>query len=345
MRLKTVYIELIFLDNFMINWLIILIASTFTKAKKKWGRYACAAGVGGVYACVVFGTTGVAVSLLTKVAVSLLMCFIAYYSRSEKGFLKNTCAFYVTSFVFAGAIYAIMHSMGEAAVLGGAIVVRPLIRTILLGLGAGAVLIIGISRVHQRTLQREQHTEFLILSYEENEVRVKAFYDTGNMATEPLSGCGIVFVTNDTARALFDTDTLDLMKGNGEASTDRLRMIPCMTAAGQHIFFGIQIDSVRHKGQKDGVKAVVCIAQGTIADGCDAIIGSNIMDELKKGAHNEKISGKKNHDLDIDKVENQCKRGLHQRERGAAAAVVTEGGSGPAGIAGARGQDSSPCID
>lgn len=345
MRLKTIYIELVFLDNFMINWLIILLASVFTKAKKKWGRYACAAGIGGVYACVVFGISGIAVSLLTKVAVSLLMCFIAYYSRNEKGFLKNTCAFYVTSFVFAGAIYAIMHSMGGTAVLGGAIVVRPLIRTILLGLGVGAVLIIAISRVYKRTQEREQHTVMVMLSYKGNEVSVKTFHDTGNMVTEPLKGLGVVFVTKEVARRLFDSDMLELLLGRGEAYTDRLRMIPCMTAVEQHVFYGIEIDEIRTEGQESGIKAVVCIAQGTIAEGCGAIIGTNIMDELKKGARNERLSGTKDTNMDIGKTKAQREHGLHQWERGAAATIDSEGGSRPLSVVGTGGQDGTPHTD
>ncbi|MDD5018208.1 MAG: sigma-E processing peptidase SpoIIGA, partial [Eubacteriales bacterium] len=131
--MQKVYIEFVFLDNFMINLLIVLFASRFTKAKVKWARFVCSAAVGGVYACVVFGAEGIAVSAGVKVAVSLLMCAVAYYTRHEKGFLKNTCAFYVTSFVFAGAIYACMFCFGEPATFGGALVVPLLLRAMLFG--------------------------------------------------------------------------------------------------------------------------------------------------------------------------------------------------------------------
>lgn len=324
MRLQKVYIELVWLDNFTINLLIIFFASRLTKTKLMWGRFACAAGVGGVYACMVFGTSGVAISVGVKVAVSLVMCLIGFYSKYQKGFWKNMCAFYVTSFVFAGAIYACMFCSSEPATFGVAMVVWPLLRYILLGIGVGAVLISVMGRVRKRTLQRESMTTEIVLAFGEHQTSIKAYIDTGNMMTEPLTGRGVVFVTETVARALFDTDTVNLMLGTGIANTDRLRIIACTTAAGESIFYGIEIDNIALRGEKEGVRAVVCIAKGTLAEGCEAIIGDTIMDELLKGAQNEKCIGTKDHRMGTDSTENCDKHGLYKRQRGTSATAHTQ---------------------
>ena len=124
--MNKVYIELIFLDNFIINGLIILFASVLTKTPKKWGRFACAAAMGGIYACV---SAALDVSSFpVKTAVGLLMCVVAFYARGGKNLIKNICAFYVTTFVFAGAVYAAVLSSGAA--------VTPLFRCILIALSS-----------------------------------------------------------------------------------------------------------------------------------------------------------------------------------------------------------------
>ena len=187
--MEKVYIELVFLDNFVINLLIIFFASTLTKAKKKWGRFVLAAAVGGVYACAVFGINGFAISIVTKIAVSLAMCFSAYYAKGGKGFFKTVCAFYVVTFITAGAVYACMFGLGGSGTYGGAIVVTPAIRFILIGLAVSAALNRRFLHGYTgRMLARESLTVEMVLSYKARQARVKAFVDTGNMLTEPLFG-------------------------------------------------------------------------------------------------------------------------------------------------------------
>ena len=343
--LQKVYIELVFLNNFIINLLIALIASRFTKAQVKWGRFALSAGVGGVYACAVFGAKGIAVSIVSKLVVSFVMCMIAYYAKGEKGFLKNTGAFYVTSFVFAGAIYACLFCLGEPAAYGAAIVVPPLTLAILTGLGVGTILVLAMSRVHKRTMQRESLSEDMTLEYNGRQICLKAYTDTGNMVGEPLSGLGVVFITATAATALFGKDTVDLMQGHGDTVTERLRIVPCTTASGPSVFYGMEIDCARLKDASSGARAVVCIAKGTLAGGCGAIVGSAMMDELKKGAQNDKDSTAKTCGLGAAAPQGSGKCRLYRRQRGASAAAVTAGGSAASHVASARGQDGEACAD
>lgn len=335
--MNTVYIELVFLDNFLLNFLIILFASVLTKSRKKLVRFACGAMIGGVYACVVFGSEGLAISLAVKAAVSLSMCFVAF--GTKKRFWKNTCAFYITSFVLAGVIYALNISFGEAE--NG--LLTPLIRSVFLGVCVCGVLITAISRVHKKTVETEQLTLKLTLLHGEQKRSIKAYYDTGNMLTEPLSGYGVIFVTKETASSLFDKDTLDLLQGKGSVQTDRLRILPCTTATGKSVLRGIKIDKVTANGA--AANAVVCIANAQIADGCDAIVGNKIMSELKKGAQDENVIGTSDYCVGNDTAENRGKRRLHKRQRGTSAAAVKTRGSGFAHFTRGRRQLGAKSID
>ena len=151
--MQKVYIELVFLDNFMLNLLVILLASRLTRSRIRWGRFTLAAAAGGVYACAALAG-GVLVALPIKAAVSVAMCFIAFWVPGEKRFLLSACAFWATSFVLAGAIYACMLGFGEPAMIGSAIVVRPPVRIIIVGLFVGAVVTVLLGQIRQRVQQR-----------------------------------------------------------------------------------------------------------------------------------------------------------------------------------------------
>jgi stage II sporulation protein GA (sporulation sigma-E factor processing peptidase) len=307
---QKIYVELVFLDNFIINLLILLFTSLLTGTKKRWGRFAASAAIGGAYACAVFGADGLAVSIVTKTAVSLLMCFTAYYAKGEKSFWKNVCAFYIASFVFAGAMYAAAYCFDQPKSFGAAIVVKPAVRYILSGLAAGAALTGLFSRVRRRTAGREARTVSLTLHYKERRAELKCYIDTGNMLTEPLSGLDVIFVSAAAARSLFDRKTFELLTWSrksegawgetcrGSPATGRLRLIPCETALGTGVFYGIEIDGIELKGEKQGAEAVVCIARGAVAYGCEAVIGCGLMDKLMKGAGHDKVSGEKNSGMD-----------------------------------------------
>jgi stage II sporulation protein GA (sporulation sigma-E factor processing peptidase) len=332
--LQKVYIELVFLDNFIVNLLIILLASRLTKTPVRWGRFSLAAALGGIYGCFAVGFIGWLEMLAVKIGAGFAMGAIAFWRRGERGFWKNICAFWAASFVLAGAIYACMISFGEPASIGGAVVVRPPVRYILLGLFVGAVLTDLLARVRRRVIQRESHTAMLTLKLEDRQTTVKALIDTGNMARDPLSKNSVIFLSHAVARELLGSKLYILISAHKPVPTDRLRIVPCATAAGQGIFYGIELDDVALSGVSRGLRAVVCISQRPLPSGCGAIAGNDLLDELEKGAKNEDAVGSKTDRLGDASAGAGCEGGLHQRERGTAAAADTSGGGITAETAG-----------
>jgi hypothetical protein len=260
-----------------------------------------------------------------KTGVGLLMCIVAFYVRGGKNLIKNICAFYVTTFVFAGAVYAAALSPGGVA--------TPLFRSILLGIGGGAVLIAILARIRQRTRLRVQNTVDVVLWYQGKQTSVRAYIDTGNLLTEPIRGIGVVFVTKAVAAAIFDDETMALLCGSGTISTERLRIIAGATASGRGIFYGIEIDRLSAKNANDGTPAVVCIANTTLTDGCSAIIGPPIMDKLK-GEQHENTLHTKDDRMAADSPQDDSRGALHQRQRSASAAAHTTGGNTPSASSG-----------
>ena len=319
----------------MVNLLILLLASRLTKARLKWGRFAAAAALGGAYACVAMVFGGAAASLPIKAVCAFAMCFIAYWARGEKRFLIAACAFWAVSFVLAGAVYACMVSFGEPALIGGAIVVRSPVRYILAGLFLGAVVMAILAQIRRRLQERENNCVQISLRLGERRLKLKAFVDTGNFAKDPLTGYGVIFLSRAAAAALLDADLLGLVLGGAAQRTERLRIIPYATAAGQGIFYGIEIDEAALDGAARGARAVVCVARRALP-GCSALVGSSTLDELKKGAKNEDALVTETGGMGDASARIGGGGALHQRQRSTAAAADTSGGRDTAAAAGSR---------
>jgi stage II sporulation protein GA (sporulation sigma-E factor processing peptidase) len=345
MGLQKVYAELVFLDNFAVNLLIILLASQLTRVRKRWGRYALAAAAGGIYACVAFGVP--AASLLpVRVAVGVTLGVVAFWVRGERGAWSGVCAFWAASFVLAGTVYAILAAYGETITAGGVLIVRPPARGILLGLLTGAVITALLARVQRHVRQREAHCVRMTLTMGTRRAEVKAFVDTGNFAREPLSGLSVIFLSRPAAQTLLEPTLLALLLGCGATETDRLRFVPCDTASGGGVFCGIEIDRAALNGAPGGTRAVVCLSRRPLVDGCGAVIGSGLMYELEKGAQYEdgdvvaQTGGMGAAAAEADDLD-----GIYRRQRGASAAAVPRGGGHAAAPAEKGRQDGKARAD
>ena len=315
--MNTVYIELVFIDNLLLNFICLLLACVFIKTPKRILRLLAAASIGACYACLVFGETSFFISLAAKIAVGMLMCAAAF--AGKKGFWKNTLSFFITSFILAGCMYALRNSF----IQNGA-VFSPTARAVVFGACIVSVLIIVISRVRKRVLRKHELTFDLKLNYDSKSLTVKAFYDTGNMLVEPLSGCGVVFLDKSKALELFDRETIGMLEGTKEPKNDKLRLLPCSTATGQGVLYGIMLDDISAFDTE--TKAVATLSRCALTDGVQAMVGNKIMDELKGGSQDDKDVAQ-NHSVDNVEAESWLLRRLHKRKRSAASAAVKAGRS------------------
>lgn len=109
----SVYVEYVFLDNFIIDWALVVLARKALKLAVNGWRIALASLVGAVCA-VLFPL--IKVSLLTglilKMPIGLAVVFASGKFRSLKEFLKCFCLFLSFTFLSGGAVTAIFWGLG-----------------------------------------------------------------------------------------------------------------------------------------------------------------------------------------------------------------------------------------
>ena len=106
----TIYIDIIFLENLFMNYIILLCTGIITKSKINLIRLFLSSTIGGIYAVLLYiQNLGLFSNWIFKIVLSILMIYIAFNSKEVKNFLKELLIFYLVSFTFGGVSLALAY--------------------------------------------------------------------------------------------------------------------------------------------------------------------------------------------------------------------------------------------
>ncbi len=105
-----VYPDILIIQNFLMNYLLLYLVNRMCSCKAKTWRIALGAFVGALYVLVVFFPDLQSLySLIMKIFVSVLMIIIAFSPYRLSRFLKLFIIFYIEAFILGGCIIAIIY--------------------------------------------------------------------------------------------------------------------------------------------------------------------------------------------------------------------------------------------
>lgn len=114
----TIYIDIIFLENLFMNYIILFATGTIVKAPIKIIRTFISSTIGSIYAIVSYmSVLEIYSNLFLKVILSIAMVYIAFNSKSLKQFSKQLIIFYLTSFTFGGVAFAFLYFISPQNIL------------------------------------------------------------------------------------------------------------------------------------------------------------------------------------------------------------------------------------
>ena len=287
---QDVYIDLLFLINFSMDYLCIYICSKVLHRKMKLGRMLSAAALGGVYSVIsLFLPISSAISLALDCATCLVMCAIVYYEkgRSLGSLLLATFLFIGISMMTGGCMTAIFNLLNKLN-LPLDLVEADGISTYLfaaLALIAGIISLKSGQIISRRAPIKEcrLHLRFCGKDFE-----LLGLSDSGNLVRDPITGKPIIFVDRATIEKQIPLDFLDRF---AEGMLDRgapcknLRIISLRTAAGTSIATAAAPDSISieyedKKGKTTTAELSALISPtdlGNSAEGYTAIIPAEII--------------------------------------------------------------------
>ena len=132
----TVYLDIVFLENLCMNYIILFATGYIMKLKMKQIRIILSSALGSVYAVLVYLQDIFFFSnIMVKIMLSIVMILIAFYPKKMKMLFKETILFYLVSFVFGGCAFFLLYLVKPQNVLirNGVYVGRYPIQIALLG--------------------------------------------------------------------------------------------------------------------------------------------------------------------------------------------------------------------
>jgi len=114
----TLYIDIIFLENLFMNYIILYATAIIVKAPIKLIRTFLSSAIGSIYAVVSYmSILEVYSNIFLKIMLSITMVYVAFNSKNVKSFFKQLIIFYLTSFTFGGVAFALLYFISPQNIL------------------------------------------------------------------------------------------------------------------------------------------------------------------------------------------------------------------------------------
>ena len=236
--MQTVYVDLLFLVNFSMDFLCIFLTSKILFRKTSLIRAAIASAMGGAYsvAAIFLPSNHQVIGILSSVLCCILMCLTVFWNKGNS--LKSiviVCVTYILSSVLLGGImtaaFNLLNNSGFDLRGGESNDIPPWL-FILAGIASISAACMGGKFLRHTASQK---SAVITATIDKKTNTFKAMCDSGNLLRDSISGRPVIVVDKSMAKDFFDTnvslDTANTDRLNNELKR-KIAIIPYSTASG-----------------------------------------------------------------------------------------------------------------
>lgn len=278
-----VYGDILFLINFSMDFLCFYLSCLLLHIRLPVGRACIASVIGGIYAVAsLFIKVGGVMAFALDVGVLVLMCVIVYLRRGIKysKIIWSAFLYILISALLGGVMTSLFSLFNRMDIFDFSKMQDDGMSVWLFSILAilGTILTLGGGRIFSRSVSIK--TVALTIRSDLGEVDLSALVDSGNLATEPISGRAVVFASLEACKGLFDEHTFQALSRDegmdklpmGIAST--MRLIPSTTLGGSSLLPARRFRDVRVKikNEEKPIDVYIAFVKGETLGNHDAII-------------------------------------------------------------------------
>ena len=286
-RVTVIYLDELFLLNFVVDYLLLLAAGRLSGEVLRRGWLALGAAIGAAYAAAaVLPGMGFLLHPLCKLGAAVL-ALLAGYGKSRR-LLRVSLVFFAVSAAFGGGVFALQLLGGRGLTLQNGIFYSAMDLRLILLSAAGCYVLITL--LFQRTARHSGLRRELVpavLTLEGRRVALTALVDTGNTLTDPATGRPVMVAEGETLSPLFPPGTgpgpEDLRDPAGGLARlgegpprGRLRLLPYRAVGvDRGLLLAVRVDRARVGGEELG-PLLVAMSPTPVSDGGSyrALIGA-----------------------------------------------------------------------
>lgn len=278
------YVDILFVENFLINYIILYLTKRFSKNDTKNINLFFGSLCGSLYILTIFlSLPNIFYSFSAKIIISFLIIAISFKIQRIADFIRLLSIFYMITFIIGGTAFALIYIVNFS--FNQIIIDAIIISVLLIYINWGYItkrntnsVLIHVLKINVLNMSRE----------------IKAIIDTGNSLCDPLSNRPVIVVEYDAIKELLPEGIKKLCK-NGQFNDlfkipdvihedgwiNRLRIIPFMSLGmDKGLLLGFKPDFVNVDNNKKDIKDVIvgiCFNKLNKSGEYEALIGPEIL--------------------------------------------------------------------
>ena len=284
----TIYLDIVFLENALMNYIILYATGFVQKRKMKNFKLIISSVLGALYAIISYlKIIPIYSTLFMKILLSVIMIYVAFNNENAKQLLKNLLLFYLASFVIGGCALAMLYMISPKRVSfqnGVLVGTYPMKITLIAGL-VGFFIIQYSFSLNKRQMKIKDLLCELEIVVNNKKVKMKGYIDSGNTLKDPISKKPVIIVEKEVMQEIVDVNKLV-----GGDENLKIRLIPFKSIGKQNgMLIGIRPEYVKIKYNENQIitkKVIIGIYDKKISKNYSALIGLEI---LEGGRENENI--------------------------------------------------------
>lgn len=285
----TIYLDVVFIINFVMDYLILWATAKFTGFTSNMKQLLLASLIGALYSLAIFlPLLHYAFTFLMKLLVSMVMVYVAFYPLRWKKYLQILGYFYLVACTAGGAmlgsIYFINNNKSVITALNGVIIGSINIKYTFLMAAMGATVLVGLfgAKVLRKNFLNSIMQIPIIIRIGAKRFTVKALVDTGNSLKDPISGTPVIVTELNVLGEVFPPDVKQRWEEDTELDiniltekladtplANRIRVIPFSSVGNKKgMLMGIRPDEiilVYHKTPIKISKVIVGVYNNTLS--------------------------------------------------------------------------------
>ena len=193
----TIYVDIVLIENIIMNYIILFATGIVIKVKINQIRIIISSLLGAVYSIIAYvRILEIYSSFVLKIILSILIVYIAFNPQNAKKMWKYILIFYLTSFVFGGAAFALIYVVKPQEILmkNGLFLGTYPLKTVMLSAIIGFFIIITAFSIVKSKITKKDIFCDIEIKLNKKIIKTKAMIDTGNLLKEPITNTPVVVV-------------------------------------------------------------------------------------------------------------------------------------------------------
>ncbi len=275
---QTIYIDILFCVNFVVDYIILLTVKKFMSLSCKRRRLFLGATVGGISSFVILlPPISSGLSMVISLITACIVVASTFAPIERVSFIKTAAAFFLISFGYCGAMIAVwlLFSPENIIIRNSSVYIAMSPLTLVITTLVCYIILRVIMRITGRGDVGDTACT-LKIRYKGREINCRGKLDTGNSLKEPFSGDMAIVVRQELFKDFSELVNTEL---SGEMPSG-IRMIPYSSVGGEGVMAAFRADSICIEigGRRFDVAAYIALCKnGRIVGEADALVPTELI--------------------------------------------------------------------